>query len=202
MKPLLKLSNIIDAFNNRIGQGLMWLILAAVLISAGNAFIRKLFNVSSNAFLEVQWYLFAAVFMLGAGYTFLKNAHVRIDFVSSRLSAKTRNWIDIIGIILFLVPLCYLLITLGWPLFVNAYQSGEMSQNAGGLIRWPAYMMIPVGMGLLLLQGFSELIKRSAYLSGHIDDPLAHNDNPEEEELKQLEEELLTRANDTAGGKA
>ena len=202
MKPLLKLSNIIDAFNNRIGQGLMWLILAAVLISAGNAFIRKLFNVSSNAFLEVQWYLFAAVFMLGAGYTFLKNAHVRIDFVSSRLSAKTRNWIDVVGIILFLVPLCYLLITLGWPLFVNAYQSGEMSQNAGGLIRWPAYMMIPVGMALLLLQGFSELIKRFAYLSGHIDDPLAHNDNPEEEELKQLEEELHARANNTAGGKA
>lgn len=202
MKPLLKLSNIIDAFNNRIGQGLMWLILAAVLISAGNAFIRKLFNVSSNAFLEVQWYLFAAVFMLGAGYTFLKNAHVRIDFLSSRLSAKARNWIDVIGIILFLMPLCYLLITLGWPLFVNAYQSGEMSQNAGGLIRWPAYMIIPVGMGLLLLQGLSELIKRFAYLSGHIDDPLGHHDNPEEEELKQLEEELQARANNTAGGKA
>ncbi|WP_334187267.1 TRAP transporter small permease subunit [Noviherbaspirillum sp.] len=201
MKPLLKLSNIIDVVNNRIGQGLMWLILAAVLISAGNAFVRKIFGVSSNAYLEVQWYLFAAVFMLGAGYTFLKNAHVRIDFVSSRLSARTRSWIDIVGIIAFLLPLCWLLITLSWPLFVNAWESGEVSGNAGGLVRWPVYLLIPVGMALLLAQGLSELIKRFAFLSGLIPDPLAESDNPEEDELKRLEEEAAARASQQAGGK-
>ncbi len=201
MKPLLKLSNIIDAVNERVGHAIMWLILAAVLISAGNAIVRKIFQTSSNSLLEVQWYLFAAVFLLGAGYTFLKNAHVRIDFISSRLSAKARNWIDIVGIILFLVPLCWLLITLSWPLFVNAYQSGEMSQNAGGLIRWPAYALIPSGMALLLLQGASELIKRFAFLRGLIPDPLAHTDHSEEEELKQLEQAVAARANDTPGGK-
>jgi len=122
----------------------------------------------------VQWYLFAAVFMLGAGYAFLKNAHVRIDFISGKLSARTRNWIDIVGIVVFLVPLCVLLIQLGWPLFVNAWESNEMSQNAGGLIRWPVMLMIPLGMLLLLAQAFSELVKRIAFLKGLIADPLAH----------------------------
>jgi TRAP-type mannitol/chloroaromatic compound transport system permease small subunit len=136
------------------------------------------------ALLEVQWYLFSGVFLLGAGYAFLKNVHVRIDFVSSRLSARTRSWIDIVGILVFLAPFCWLLIQLSWPLFLKALYSGEMSQNAGGLIRWPVYFLLPLGMILLLLQSASELIKRFAFLRGLISDPLAHdqaeNDSPEE----------------------
>ena len=174
MKFLFKLSGLVDALNGRIGRALKWLILAAVLLSAGNAIARKAFHTGSMALLEVQWYLFSGVFLLGAGYAFLKNVHVRIDFVSSRLPARTRSWIDIIGILVFLAPLCWLLIQLSWPLFVNAWQSGEMSQNAGGLIRWPVYFLLPLGMVLLLLQSTSELIKRIAFLRGLISDPLAH----------------------------
>jgi TRAP-type mannitol/chloroaromatic compound transport system permease small subunit len=161
----------------------MWLILVCVLISAGNAIVRKAFDTSSNALLEIQWYLFAGVFMLGSGYVLLKNAHVRIDFIASRLTARTRNIIDIVGIIVFLLPMCYLCITLGWPLFEKAFTSGEMSQNAGGLIRWPVYLMIPAGFALLMLQGVSELIKRFAFLGGHIKDPLGHEGPSEEEKL-------------------
>jgi len=198
MNSLLKLSRLIDAFSDLIGKSFIWLILAAVLISAGNAIVRKLFNLSSNAYLEIQWYLFAAVFMLGAGYAFLKNAHVRIDFLSNRFSAKTRNWIDIFGVLLFLGPLCSLLIVLSWPLFMNAWTSGEMSQNAGGLIRWPVYLMIPVGMGLLLLQAFSELIKRIAFLRGLIPDPIGHGraSHPDESEIEYEIEEHAAHANE------
>ncbi|MCX7897340.1 MAG: TRAP transporter small permease subunit [Rhodocyclaceae bacterium] len=174
MQTLLKLAHAIDAISQRIGGILMWLVLAAVLISAGNAVVRKAFQMSSNAMLEVQWYLFAAVFLLGAGYTFLKNAHVRIDFVSSRFSPPLRAIIDIVGILLFLLPFCYLIFSLSWPLFTNAWMSGEMSQNAGGLIRWPAYLMVPVGMVLLAMQAISELIKRVAFLQGLIPDPTQH----------------------------
>ena len=164
--------------------------LAAVLISAGNAIVRKLFNTSSNALLEIQWYLFSTVFMLGAGYAFLKNAHVRIDFISGHLSPRVRNWIDIVGIVVFLVPLCLLLMKVSWPLFENAWVSGEMSQNAGGLIRWPAYLLIPAGMTLLLLQATSELIKRFAFLRGAIADPLGHGEEPtiEDELAREIEE--------------
>jgi TRAP-type mannitol/chloroaromatic compound transport system permease small subunit len=176
MQAALKLSRGIDWISEKVGSALIWLILATVLISAINASVRKAFNIGSNAWLELQWYLFAAVFMLCAGYTFLHNAHVRIDFVASKLSARTRNWIDIIGIVLFLAPLCYLVITLAWPLFVNAYNSGERSANAGGLIRWPVYMLVPLGMALLLMQALSELIKRVAFLRGLIPDPLAHKE--------------------------
>lgn len=182
MKFLLKLSGLVDALNERVGQVIMWLILAAVLLSAGNAIMRKAFRMGSNAFTDMQWYLFSGVFLLGAGYVFLKNVHVRIDFVSSRLSARARSWIDIVGIIIFLAPFCWLIIYLSWPLFFKAWQSGEMSQNAGGLIRWPVYLLLPVGMALLLLQSASELIKRFAFLTGLIPDPLAHsrtgNDSP------------------------
>lgn len=176
MQPLLRLSRSIDWVSETVGKLVIWLILAAVLISAGNAIIRKAFNIGSNAWLEAQWYLFAAVFMLGAGYTFLHNAHVRIDFVSGRLSARTRNIIDIVGIVVFLIPLCWLVITLAWPLFVNAYASGERSANAGGLIRWPVYLLVPLGMALLLAQAASELIKRVAFLRGLIPDPLEHKE--------------------------
>jgi TRAP-type mannitol/chloroaromatic compound transport system permease small subunit len=174
MKPWLALSGAIDWFNGHLGALLKWLILAAVLISGGNALLRKAFNIGSNAWLEAQWYLFAAVFMLGAGYAFLRNAHVRIDFISNKLSPRTRNWIDIVGIVVFMLPLTLLLIKLSWPLFVNAWTTGEMSQNAGGLVRWPVMLLIPAGMALLLLQAVSELIKRIAYLQGRIPDPLAH----------------------------
>lgn len=191
MSLLLSLSRLIDRVNQLIGQIAMWLILAATLISAGNAIIRKVFGTSSNSWLEIQWYLFGAVFMLGAGYAFLVNAHVRIDFISSRFSARTRNWVDIGGILLFLVPLCWLMIAEGWPLFERAWTSGEMSGNAGGLIRWPAYLLIPAGFGILLLQGASELIKRAAFLLGQGPDVLAPSGPSEEERLAQelLEEQ-------------
>lgn len=190
MNSLLKLSGLIDAFTDLVGKSVIWLVLAAVLISAGNAIVRKTFNTSSNALLEIQWYLFSAVFLLGAGYAFLRNAHVRIDFISSHLSPRMRNWIDIVGIIIFLGPLCFLLIKLSWPLFVNAWVSGEMSQNAGGLIRWPVMLMIPAGMALLLLQAASELIKRFAFLRGAIADPLGHGEEPtiEDELAREIEE--------------
>ncbi|CAG0930205.1 MAG: hypothetical protein EFKGCFLK_01179 [Rhodocyclaceae bacterium] len=190
MNFLLKTSRLIDALNHRVGQAIIWLVLAAVLISAGNAIVRKAFNTSSNALLEIQWYLFSAVFLLGAGYAFLKNAHVRIDFVSNRLSPKMRNWIDIVGILVFLGPLCAILIKLSWPLFENAWTSGEMSQNAGGLIRWPVLLLIPAGMALLLAQAVSELIKRIAFLRGAIADPLGHGEEPttEDELAREIEE--------------
>ncbi|CAG0987119.1 hypothetical protein RHDC1_02172 [Rhodocyclaceae bacterium] len=190
MNTLLKASTLIDAFSERVGRTVIWLVLAAVLISAGNAIVRKAFNTSSNALLEIQWYLFSAVFLLGAGYAFLKNAHVRIDFISNHLSPRVRNIIDIVGILVFLGPLCILLIKLSWPLFVNAWTSGEMSQNAGGLIRWPVMLMIPAGMALLLLQAASELIKRFAFLRGALPDPLGHGEEPsiEDELAREIEE--------------
>ncbi|MFC3683453.1 TRAP transporter small permease subunit [Hydrogenophaga luteola] len=191
MSFLLTLSRLIDALTERIGKLAMWFILATTMISAGNAIVRKIFDTSSNAFLEIQWYLFAAVFMLGSGYAFLRNAHVRIDFISSKFSARGRNWVDTIGIIVFVFPLCYMMATLGWPLFENAYVSKEMSSNAGGLIRWPVYALIPAGFALLALQSVSELIKRIAFLTGNGPDVLAHEGPSEEELLAQqlLEEE-------------
>jgi TRAP-type mannitol/chloroaromatic compound transport system permease small subunit len=183
MQALLLFSRGIDKISSWVGTLAMWMILATTIISAGNAVIRKAFGVTNNALLEVQWYLFAAVFMLGASYCFLKNAHVRIDFVSSRLSAKTRNWIDIVGIVVVLIPFCILCIDLSWPFFYMAYTSGEMSANAGGLIRWPVYAVIPAGFALLLLQALSELIKRIAFLAGKGPDSLAHDDGGEEEKL-------------------
>ena len=188
MPVLLQLSRLIDTLTEFIGKAVMWFILATTLISAGNAIVRKLFDSSSNALLEIQWYLFAAVFMLGSGYAFLRNAHVRIDFISSRFSARTRNWIDVGGIFVFVFPLCYLLISLGMPLFQNAWASGEMSSNAGGLVRWPVYALIPLGFFLLFVQSISELIKRFAFLTGNGPDPLAHA-GPSDEEL--LAQQLL-----------
>lgn len=188
MRVLLSVSRLIDLVNSWVGKLALWLILATTFISAGNAIVRKLFGVSSNAWLEIQWYLFAAVFMLGAGYAFLRNAHVRIDFVSSRLAARTRQWIDIGGIVLFLWPFCYLMITLSWPVVAQAFESGEVSSNAGGLIRWPVYALIPAGFALLGLQSISELIKRIAFLLGQGPDSLSHGEPSDEEKLA---EELL-----------
>jgi TRAP-type mannitol/chloroaromatic compound transport system permease small subunit len=192
MDPLLAASRQIDRFNEAIGKSMRWLVLAAVLISAGNAIVRKAFSIGSNSLLEIQWYLFAAVFMLGGGYAFLRNVHVRIDFVSSKLSKRTNTIIDILGIIIFLIPLCLILIHLSWPLFVSALTSGEMSSNAGGLIRWPVMMLIPLGFGLLLLQAFSELTKRFAYLKGLIPEPFSVEGTQSDEEI--LAEELAALA--------
>jgi TRAP-type mannitol/chloroaromatic compound transport system permease small subunit len=195
MSGLLSLSGLIDRINTLIGRLTMWLILATTLISAGNAIVRKAFDISSNGLLEVQWYLFAAVFMLGAGYGFLKNSHVRIDFISSRLSSRTRNWVDVGGILFVLFPLCVLLISLSWPFFINAFNNGEMSQNAGGLIRWPVYMLVPAGFALLMLQGVSELIKRFAYLKGVIADPIGGDAAKSDDQIaaERLEAELAER---------
>jgi TRAP-type mannitol/chloroaromatic compound transport system permease small subunit len=171
MQGLLQLSRAIDWLSERIGRIVLWLVLVAVLISAANAVIRKLFDMSSNAWLEVQWYLFSAVFLLCAGYVLKRNEHVRIDVLSSRLSKRGQIWIDVIGLVLFLLPVTLLITALSWPLFYRAWVSGEMSQNAGGLIRWPVFLLLPVGFALLTLQGISELIKRIAFLMGLADDP-------------------------------
>ncbi len=190
MSLLLRISSLIDGLSGLIGKSAMWLILATTLISAGNAIIRKTVGTSSNAWLEIQWYLFAAVFLLGGGYAFLRNAHVRIDFISGRFSARARNWVDIGGIVIFLLPLCYIMATLAWPVVEQAYLSGEMSSNAGGLIRWPVYALIPLGFALLALQGVSELIKRVAFLTGNGPDVLSHT-GPSETEL--LAEEIAAQ---------
>ncbi len=187
MPFLLTLSAWIDTLNTKVGKLTTWMILITTLISAGNAIVRKLFDTSSNALLEVQWYIFAGVFLLGSAYGLLQNSHVRIDFISARLSPRTRNWIDVVGIVVALIPFCLLSIYLSWPLFVQAYESGEMSQNAGGLIRWPAYALIPAGFSLLALQGVSELIKRLAFLTGQGSDSLAETD----EEADTAEIELM-----------
>jgi TRAP-type mannitol/chloroaromatic compound transport system permease small subunit len=192
------MSGLIDRFNDRIGRLIRWLVLAAVLISAVNAIMRKVFNIGSNAFLEIQWYLFAAVFLLGAGYAFLRNVHVRIDFVSSKLSKRTNAIIDAAGIIVFLIPLCVILIALSWPLFYNAWVSGEMSQNAGGLIRWPVYALIPLGFSILLMQALSELIKRIAFLRGLIAEPMSVEQHKSDEEL--LAEEMAAEAEKKIAG--
>ena len=183
MKYLLLFSRAIDALNLAVGKVAMWLILLTVFISAANAISRYALHISSNAWLEIQWYLFGAVFLLGAGFVFLRNAHVRIDVVSSRLTARTRNWIDVLGIVVFLLPLCYLMIMLGWPLFERSWVTGEMSPNAGGLIRWPAYLMIPAGFALLALQAISELIKRFNFLYCGGPDALAQGASSDVEQL-------------------
>jgi TRAP-type mannitol/chloroaromatic compound transport system permease small subunit len=198
MTALLSLSRVIDAINDRIGRLLIWFVLAATLISAINALVRKIFGTSSNAWLEVQWYLFAAVFLLGGGYAFLRNAHVRIDFLSARFSARTRNWVDIVGIVVFLLPLCVLMVHEGWPVFERAWVSGEMSANAGGLIRWPVYGLIPLGFALLLAQGLSEIVKRWAFLAGRGPDVLAMDEPDETEALLQE----FTQAEQAAQNKA
>lgn len=203
MNALLKLSRFIDRVNEVIGKAIMWLVLAAVVVSALNAVVRKAFDFSSNAFLEVQWYLFGAVFMLGAGYVFLRNAHVRIDFISSKLSPRTNAVIDAIGIVAFTIPLAIILINLSWPLFAQAWVSGERSANAGGLIRWPVLLMIPVGFAILAAQALSELIKRIAFLRGALAEPFTpEKEKVDEETLAQELAAELEKQNRTAGSRA
>ena len=172
MQALLKISRAIDWLNAQVGKVVIWLIFAATLISALNAVVRKVFNYSSNAYLEVQWYLFAWAFLVAAGYTLLHREHVRIDVLNSRLPKKVQVWIDIIGFAFFLTPLCLLVLWLGVPMLMDKFASGEVSPNTGGLVRWPVWLALPVGFGLLLLQGWSELIKRIAFLRGQGPDPM------------------------------
>lgn len=167
MNALLHLADAIDWLNERVGRALIWLVLVTVLICAGNAVVRKVFDVSSNAFLEIQWYLFSAVFLLGAAYALKHNAHVRIDVFYSRYSPRLKAWVDIFGTLLFLLPMALLMVWHSWPVFVAALGSGEMSSDAGGLLRWPVLLLLPVGFGLLALQGCAEIIKRVAFLTGH-----------------------------------
>ncbi len=186
MQALLSLSRAIDRLNAFVGKYCIWLIFAATFISAANAVVRKAFNTSSNAFLEVQWYLFAWSFLIAAGYTLLHREHVRIDVVNSRLSKKAQVWIDIIGFAFFLTPLCIVILVLSTPEVIQKYTSGEISGNAGGLIRWPVWVAIPVGITLLMLQGWSELIKRIAFLRGQGPDPMGKlTDKSAEEELAE-----------------
>ena len=187
MKALLAFSRLVDALNERIGKATSWLILVAVLVSAGNAVARYTLDASSNAWLEIQWYLFSFVFLFCAGYTLLHNQHVRIDVITANLSSRARTWIDILGTVFFLMPMAVTIMWLSWPVFVDAYQSKEVSSNAGGLAVWPGRLMLPVGFLLLVLQGLSELIKRIAFLQGLIPDPSEKDDGPTAEELLAAE---------------
>lgn len=174
MSVLLSLSRLIDALNERIGRWVYWLVLVTVLVSAGNAIMRYTFNMSSNAWLEVQWYLFSAIFLLCAGYTLLHNEHIRIDVVTGRFSRRTQAWIDVFGTLFFLLPMAAIIMWLSWPMFLDSYVRGEISADAGGLIRWPVKILVPAGFALLTLQGLSELIKKLAFLAGLIPDPTEH----------------------------
>jgi len=178
VKLLLSVSRLIDALNERVGRLAYWAVLAAVLVSSVNATIRYAFNMSSNAWLELQWYLFAAVFLLCSGYTLLHNEHIRIDVVSSRFTRRTQIWIDVFGIVAFLLPMASIILWLSWPIFMNAWNSNEISGSAGGLLRWPARLMVPAGFFLLTLQGVSELIKRIATLRGLIPDTVEKHEVP------------------------
>ena len=185
MHALLQLSRAIDRLNAFVGKYAIWLIFGATVISAVNAVIRKAFNYSSNGFLEVQWYLFAWSFLIAAGYTLLKREHVRIDVLNSHLPRKVRLAIEILGLTFFLTPLCIMVLYYTVPLTIQMFESGEMSNNPGGLIRWPVWLALPVGFTLLLLQGWSELIKCLAFVKGMGPDPTVKASE------KSAEEELL-----------
>ena len=178
MKPLLALARLIDALTERTGRLVIWLVLAATLISAGNALARYVLGESSNAWLEIQWYLFGAMFLLAAGYTLKHNGHVRIDIFYNRLGPRGQAWIDLVGGLLFLLPMAMLLTWLSWPMAHEAWVTQEHSPDAGGLLRWPVKLLLPVGFGLLTLLGVAEVIKRLGVLSGHLVLP---REAPEEE---------------------
>lgn len=168
MRPLLAISKAIDQLNEKVGNICNVLVLAACLVSAANAMIRYAFSYSSNSWLETQWYMFAIVVMFGASYTFKRNEHVRVEIVYLMLSERGQLWLDLIGTLVFLIPACLLLSYLSWPMFYNSYVIGEMSNNAGGLLRWPIKLVLPAGFFMLALQGVSEVIKRIAALQGEV----------------------------------
>ncbi len=192
MQALLRLSAAIDRTSEFVGRWVSWLVLVAVLISAANASVRKVFDTSSNAWLEIQWYLFAAVFLLAAGYTLLRQEHVKIDVILGRFSRRTQVMVELFGLAVFLLPFAAIVVDLVWPLVVKAYVSGEMSSNAGGLIRWPVYALVPIGFVLLGLQALSEIVKRVAFLRGEGPDPGQKAGEKTPEEL--LAEELRRQA--------
>jgi TRAP-type mannitol/chloroaromatic compound transport system permease small subunit len=201
VQGLINISKLIDRLNDNIGKLTYWLTLVAVLVSSGNATVRYLFDTSSNAWLELQWYLFSAVFLLCGGYALLHGSHVRIDVVYGRWSRRTQLWIDVFGTVVFLLPMAVLILYLSWPVFMNAFMNKEVSSNAGGLIVWPARLLLPVGFFLLVLQGISELIKRLAILQGLLPDPTLEETGPSaEEELAQAIKEARER--ELADGKA
>lgn len=185
MKSLLAVVALVDRVNEWVGKTAIWLVLVMTLISAGNAVVRKIFDVSSNSLLEVQWYLFSAVFLLCAGYALQKNAHVRIDIISGRFGPRVHAWIDILGTLFFLLPITTMIVWLSWDVFVEALQSGEMSSSAGGLILWPARLLVPVGFGLLTLQALAELVKRIGVLTGDYVIGAADSDKAASEELAE-----------------
>lgn len=185
MKALLALSRGIDALNERVGRIVMWLTLIVVLVSAGNAVVRKVFHVSSNAWLELQWYMFGAMFLLTAGYTLLRNEHVRVDVLASRLPRRKQMYIEVFGVLFFLLPACIVIMVLSWPMFMESYISNEQSSNTGGLVRWPVKLLIPVGFALLVAAGISHLIKVVAFLTGHGPDPMERDAMTAEAELAE-----------------
>ena len=192
MKLLLSLSRCIDRMNEVVGSFVIWICLVVVIVSSGNAIIRKLFDSSSNGWLELQWYLFGAMFLLSSGYTLLRNEHVRVDILSSKLSRHHQIWIEIIGVVFFLLPMAILIMVLSWPVFTDAYLQNEQSSNSGGLVRWPAKLLIPVGFGLLVLSGISHLIKCVGFLLGFCPDPIQKQQGKSSEEM--LAEDILSNS--------
>jgi TRAP-type mannitol/chloroaromatic compound transport system permease small subunit len=196
VNALLALSRVIDALNERVGRLVTWLVLAAVAVSSINAVVRKAFDMSSNAYLEAQWYMFSAVFLLCAAWTLLRNEHIRIDVVAGRFSRRTQTWIDVFGTLFFLLPMVLLVLYEAVPWALRAVQSGEVSPSAGGLVLWPAKILVPIGFVLLLFQGLSELIKRIAFLRGQGPDPTEKvHEKPAELELA---EEILKQRGEKA----
>lgn len=203
MRLLLAVSRFIDALNERVGQTVLWLTLIVVFVSAGNAVVRKVFHTSSNAWLELQWYLFGAIFLLASGYTFLRNEHVRVDVVATRFPRKVQVWIEILGIVFFIFPAAGLILWLSLPYFYESFRLQELSSNTGGLIRWPAKLLIPVGFGLLILSGVSRLIKCVAFLRGQGPNPMvAQQTRSAEEELaEEIRKQSETRLNGRTEGR-
>ncbi|MGQ5524898.1 TRAP transporter small permease subunit [Chitinimonas sp. PSY-7] len=193
MQLLLKLANWVDRLNERIGHLAKWLVLICALISASNAVVRKAFDISSNAFLEVQWYLFSAIFLLGAGYTLKHNEHIRIDLILGKLSARKQAIIDIIGGLCFLLPMAVVTLYFSWPIVTQMFISGEHSPDAGGLLRWPVWALIPMGFGLLILQVLAEVIKRIAFLKGLIPNPAEKQESQIEGAIEQNLDPLLKK---------
>jgi TRAP-type mannitol/chloroaromatic compound transport system permease small subunit len=204
---LLKLSRRIDWLTERIGRMVIWLLLAAVVVSAANAFARYFFGMGSNAFLEAQWYMYSAMFLIGAGYVYLHDQHVRIDVVAGRFSRKAQVWVDIVGIVIFLIPLSVFIIWTSMPLVIRAFETMEVSANHGGLLRWPLFALLPLGFALLIMQCVSEFIKRLGFVTGYGPDPHAKPETPDDVRLREdLEREIAEReaaeAKAAEGGKS
>ena len=193
LQGLLTLSRAIDAVNYRIGKWVAWLVVAAVLVSAANATVRKLFDTSSNAWLELQWYLFSVVFLMCAAWTLMANEHIRIDIVNNVFPKRLRNWIDVFGHLFFLLPFTLVMIVTGWPFFRASWRVNEISANTGGLLVWPIKLLVPVAFVFLFFQGISELIKRIAVMRGLIPDPYAGSGSSAEAEAQELIKALENR---------